>query len=102
MAFPFNWVNLTSPRGATVRPKGPFYGIMISQRVGYLIMWSADVPAVRPKCRHFISTIIGDLGNLVGSEYGCVDITPCHFCHQQRNDTLFELEAAEVNSLQLR
>ena len=64
---------------AAVRPKGSFHGIVNSQRIGYLIVWSADVLAARPKRRHFISTIIGDLGNLVGSEYGYGNITPRSF-----------------------
>ena len=59
-----------------MRPKGPFYDIIMSQRVGHLVVWSADGPAARPKRRHFISTIIGDLGNLVGGEYGCGSTTP--------------------------
>ena len=62
-----------------VRPKGPFHSIVNSQRVDYLIVWSADVPVARPKHRHFISTIIGDLGNLIGSEYGYGNITPRSF-----------------------
>ena len=61
---------------AAVRPKGSFHGIVNSQRVGYLIVWNADVPAARPKCRQIISTIIGDLGNLVGGEYGCGSTPP--------------------------
>ena len=61
---------------AAARPKRWFDVIILSQRVDYLIVWSANVTATLPKLHHFMSNNIGDLINLLGVEYRHGNTTP--------------------------